>query len=866
MRIRRRTLVTALGAILPAVGAAPCAMAQDDSEEVLEEIVVTGTRTLTRTIASSPVPIDVFKGDEVRNIGTTDMDDVLRTLVPAYNVQRFPLDDEVSLIRPATLRGLPPDNTLVLVNGKRRHRGSVLAGGSQGVDISTIPAIAVERVEVLRDGAAAQYGSDAIAGVINFITRSADDGLMLEARTGQFYEGDGQSNRLSAHVGMPLTDSGALNLSLEYGNTDSTTRSEQRFDARALQDLGATGIPDPVQTYGQPIIDSDIKFFANAVVDIGESSELYGFGNYSVRDAAIQFFWRNPNSLPNVYNQGPNRFVLDLTPDMSGNCPTAGSPNAIPVPNRFFPTQEEFDANEIALAGLAADPNCFAFNEIYPNGFRPDYGADIEDWSTVVGFRGERDSGVRYDFSAAYGRNDIDYFISNTLNPSLGPDSPTSFRPGSNVQSEISLNADFVWPVEVSAFDAPLNVASGLEWRQETFETVAGEQASWLVGPYQAQGASIGSNGYPGFPPEQAGSWDRANWAAYLDLEADVTEKLLLGLAVRYEDFDDFGSTTNYKGTFRYWINDMFGVRASYSTGFRAPTPAQSNATRTQTLGFNDMLVQGGRIPPTNPVAAFYGGLPLEPEESENISVGITLQPLDDLLITADYFRIDVENGMGESPNFGLTPEDIADLIDLGVPGASDFLFVNFFVNGMDSKRDGFDIVATYNLDWERAGSTSLSLAWNRTEVDIVSMAFPNRIAAINLTGRPRDRSILTVNHNWSNFRFLARASYYSGWISGDTPGTDPADFAPVCADRADSPPNPFGTDECYGSTWMVDLEAAYTFADRYTVILGADNVFDEYPEEDFDYPDFSFGVRYPRDSPIGYNGGFWYLRLQAVF
>jgi iron complex outermembrane receptor protein len=307
----------------------------------------------------------------------------------------------------------------------------------------------------------------------------------------------------------------------------------------------------------------------------------------------------------------------------------------------------------------------------------------------------------------------------------------------------------------------------------------------------------------------------------------------------------------------------VFGVRGSYSTGFRAPTPAQSNSTRTQTTGFGDELVQGGRIPPTNPVAGFFGGLPLQPEESENLSLGITLQPLDNLLLTADYFRIDVDNGIGVSPNFGLTQDDIDELIAQGVPGASDFLFVNFFVNGMDSKRDGFDIVATYDLDWETAGSTSVSLAWNRTEVEIVSMSFPSRIAALELTGRPKDRGILTINHAWNDFRVLARASYYSSWISADFQGPDPT---PVCADRADSPPNPPGTDECYGSTWMVDLEAAYTFAERYTLIVGADNVFDQYPDEDFDYPDFSFGVRYPRASPIGYNGGFWYLRLRAVF
>ena len=840
------------------------AQAQDGSDESLEEIVVTGTRRLGRTIANSPVPVDVFKGEELENMGTGDMDDILRTLVPSYNVERLPLNDEATLIRPATLRGLPPDNTLVLINGKRRHKaGAILGASSQGVDMSVLPSIAFQRVEVLRDGASAQYGSDAIAGVINYITRDSSDGIVVELKTGEYYEGDGRSNRIGVNAGLPLADSGSLNLSLEYGNTDSTARSEQRFDAAALQALGQTGIPDPVQSYGQPIIDGELKFFASALMDIGAESELYAFGNYSQRDVSTEFFWRNPNSATNVYSRASNRLVLDLTSDLSGNCPTAGTPSGLPVPSMFFPTQAQYDANEAALAALAADPDCWTVNELFPNGYRPDYGADIADWSTVVGYRGERNSGFRYDFSAGYGTSDVAYSISNTVNASLGPETPTSFRPGSNTQSEINLNADFAWPVEIDFLASPLNVAAGLEWRQESFKTGAGDEASWIIGPYHVQGASIGSHGYPGFPPDQAGTWDRANWAAYLDFEADITEKLLFGLALRYEDFDDFGSTTNYKGAFMYRFNDVFAIRASYSTGFRAPTPGQSNATRTETTGFNGMLVQGGRIPPTNPVAVFFGGEPLLPEESKNISAGFTLQPLDNLTITADYYHVDVDDGMGRSPNYGLSPQDIADLVAQGVPGASDFSFVNFFINGTDTQRTGFDIVASYDMDWESAGNSTISLAWNNTETEVVWMRFPSRFRAVDLIGRPENRAIVTLNHNWNDFRFLARASFYDDWIDSNFGGTG---LEPNCADPAVGPPNPPGTDECYGDSWMLDIEVAYTFADRYTLIIGADNVLDEYPDEDLDYPGFSFGVRYPRASPIGYNGGFWYARLRAEF
>ena len=840
----------------------------DEADELLDEIIVTGTRTLNRTVADSPVPVDVIQGDAFQNIGTGDADDILRTLVPAYNVERLPLNDEASLIRPATLRGLPADNTLILINGKRRHKaGRITGGGTQGVDVGAIPGLAIQRVEVLRDGASAQYGSDAIAGVINYITRDDSEGATIEVRTGAFYVGDGQANRITGNIGLPLTDAGFLNLSVEYGSVDSTSRSEQRSDAAVLQDLGVEGIPTPVQNYGQPLVDGELKFFASGAIEIGEDSELYAFGNFVDKDVEIEFFWRNPNALTNTYTQGRprNRAVFDVTPDGTGNCPQAGGPNGIPVPDQLAPTQAEVDANAAALAALAADPNCWTVNEIYPSGFRPDYGADITDFSTVIGFRGQRDSGFRYDFSAAYGESDVDFRISNTLNPSLGPESPTSFDPGANVQSETNLNADFAWPVDVGLFDSPLNIGAGLEWREESFQTVAGEEASWIVGPLALQGASVGSNGYPGFSPSNAGTWDRANWAAYLDFEADITEDFLFGIAIRHEDFEDFGTTTNFKTALRYRFNDVFAIRGSYNTGFRAPTPGQSNSTVTQTRGFNGQFIQGGRIPPANPVAVFFGGQPLEPEESKNSSVGFSLEPLDNLTITADFFHIDVEGRIGTSRNFGISPQDVADLVAAGIPGATDFFFINYFTNGTDTVTEGFDVVASYNVDWGNAGSSNISLAWNQTDTEVVWQEIPRRNFKIELEERPLNRGILTINHNWRDFRFLLRASYYDEWADED--GFGLPETAPLnCADPSVGPPNPNGTDKCYGSSWMVDAEIAYTLRDRYTLIMGADNVFDEYPDEDLDYPGFAGGGRYPRQSPIGYNGGFWYLRLRAEF
>jgi iron complex outermembrane receptor protein len=824
---------------------------------------VVGSRRQTTTAVSSPVPVDNLRGDLIRNIGTSDMDDVLRTLIPAYNVRRLPLDDESSLVRPATLRGLPPDNTLILVNGKRLHRSAVLAGafgGAQGPDTSVIAPSSIDRVEVLRDGASAQYGSDAIAGVINFVTRDQSGGFSAEYRIGEFYEGDGRSERIALSGGLPLGQRGSAFATLEYGNTDKTVRAVQRFDARALEQLGAEGIPNPAQSWGQPTIKDDWRLFASLDMPVGESGEIYGFAHYASRKPEIEFFWRNPNGQFGVYTLGPERLVFDLTSDGSGNCPAPFTPGALPAPDFFFPTQQQYDADQAALALLAADPDCWTVNELYPSGYRPDFGADISDWGAVAGYRGEREDGLRYDLSLAAGESRVEYSLRNTLNPSLGSASPTEFSPGGTRQQEVNVNLDMAKPFNVGFLQSPLNVAWGLEWRDEIFEILPGDPASFEVGSLQSQGASIGSHGYPGYSPANAGEWSRSNWAAYLDLEADVTERLLLALALRYEDFEDFGSTHNGKAALRFQVSDWLALRASASTGFRAPTPGQSNFTRLLTELFDNELRQVGQIPPTNPVAQFYGGEALKPEESENLSAGLVLTPAERLYMTLDYFRIDLEDGIGLGPPFFVTPEDRQALIDLGVPGASDFAFIFFFANQFIARTEGFDVVVSYAIDWESAGTTRLNVAMNHTQVSLQTVSGANRRLIIDEEYQPRYRGNVTAEHEWRNLRLLARLSYYDDYVIADTFEGPPT---PICTSER---PNPEGTDECYSDKWVFDLEAAYTIAGNYTIVLGAENLFDTYPDKSYDYPDFSFGQVYHPASPFGYNGGFWYLRLRADF
>ena len=602
----------AAGGLAP--GAIPAALGQESGQdELIEEVVVTGSRRAPRSVGDSSAPIDVIGGDDFQNQGAHDMADLLRTLVPSYSVNTQPISDASTLIRPANLRGLPPDNTLVLLNGKRRHRsglvvvnsgGVELSHGSHGPDVSVIPAIALKQVEVLRDGAAAQYGSDAIAGVINFVLKDNAEGFTIEGRYGQTYEGDGENYKISANLGLPWGDQGFVNLSFETSGVEATSRTIQRSDAEGLIRLGNTAVLDPAHIWGSPEIDDDYKFFFNLGRDFGDNNHAYAFGNYAEREVLGGFFFRNPNGRGGVFTRGSDRLIGDMTPGPIGqtnegladgdgiDCPTlTPSTNGRDFSTREDnpPTAEELAAGiatatteQAALDAVIATPNCFVFNERHPGGFTPMFGGSVTDNSLVVGIRGETVNGVIWDLSTGYGSNELDFVIMNTLNASLGPDSPNDFKPGTFQQEEMSFNADFSYPVEIG-LASPLNVGFGFEYREEKYEIGQGNEESWIAGPYFSQGFGVGSNGFSGFSPQVAGKWDRGNYASYLDLEVDVTEDLLLGLALRLEDFDDFGATGNGKVSARYAFADSFAARFTASTGFRAPTPGQANLTNVST-------------------------------------------------------------------------------------------------------------------------------------------------------------------------------------------------------------------------------------------------------------------------------------------
>lgn len=835
------------------IGFTSNAIAQDDgAENDVEEVVVLGSRRAARSATDSAVPVDVIGGEDFVNQGSTDLSTLLRNVVPSYNVNTQAIADAATLVRPANLRGLAPDHTLVLVNGKRRHRAAVIswlgngvADGSQGPDISQIPAIALKQVAVLRDGAAAQYGSDAIAGVMNFVLNDSNEGASFEARYGEFYEGDGATYSIAGNAGFAFTDDGFFNVSFEYGETDETSRSIQRNDAQELIDTGNTDVNEPAQVWGQPIIDNDLKLVYNMAVSLDEDREFYAFGNYGNKTVDGGFFFRNPNTRAGVFANDGIRLIADLTPDGTGNCPTLLVPiTDINDPN-YDPQAIADDA--AALAALANNPNCFSFNELFPGGFTPRFGGTVNDFATTVGLRGVRDDGLNYDFSASYGRSHVDFTIRNTVNASLGPQTPTTFNPGAYEQVDKNFNADFSFPVDSDLFYSDLNVAFGAEYRSETFTVTAGDQASFEIGSLAAQGFSSASNGFPGFSNLAAGAFERSNFAAYVDFEADVTESLLVGLASRFEDFADFGTTINSKLTGRYEVSDAFALRGAWSTGFRAPTPGQSNAFNVSTQFEDGMLVNNGTIPSTNPIARTRGGTDLLPEESTNYTLGAVFN-VGEIDFTVDFFKIDLDDRLTLSQNNSLSQEEIDGLIASGVTSAANLRNFRFFTNGYDTVTEGVDIVATYSVELG-GGNTDFVLSFNHTETEVVSVdTFINEDGVVEPLlgaerileqerGLPETRWNFSANHTIGDWRFLSRLSHYSGIY--DT-----------------------GDNFFVGDNMILDAEVAYNFSDNYSVTLGAQNITDEYPDLNPAGGDGA-GNAYGQASPAGFGGGYYYLRFR---
>ena len=815
-------------------------------EGYTQSIVVVGSRAEPRTVTASAVPVDILSTPELTRQGGFNLQDQLRTIVPSFNVNMQPISDASTVVRPAMLRNLAPDHTLVLVNGKRRHRSAIIdwhggngvAFGSQGPDISTIPAIALRQVEVLRDGAAAQYGSDAIAGVINFQLKDAALGGAVWLNAGTHLEGDGETYSMAANIGLPLGSDGFANLSLEYGSANPTNRSAPRSDAIALRAAGnANVMSDTPQIWGSPDVAGDVKFFGNFGYTSDSGLQPYAHTNFARKRVTGGFFFRNPNTRSGVFSTDSGKTLLvgdrlwaeTGIPD-AGNCPTVPVRDNVP------------DSN--ALAAVAADPNCFTLYSRFPGGFTPNFGGEAQDISVVGGIRGVVGANLVWDASASVGQHEADLFINDTVNASLGYDTPTAFDLGGNRQREIGLNFD----VSYAATEI-VNIAAGAEWRHEQYRTTEGEPDSWTVGPYgRGQGFSAGSNGFFGYGPLAEGAWGRSNVAAYGDLELNgFDDRWRIGGAGRFEHFEDFGGTINGKLSARYAF-----VRASISSGFRAPTPGQQNGFNISTIfdpAIND-LVNNGTIPSISPLAALKGGLPLEPERSVNYTAGVVFDngPVD---FSADYFHVNVYDRIGITSNFSLTGDEIDSLLAQGIDSARDLRTFRFFTNAFDTASQGIDIVSTYTPLALR-GNTVLSFVFNYTDTQVTNnqkgLLNARRIAEYAYA-LPRTRWNVGIDQRIGRVQLLGRLSYYGGWYDWDS------GFGEIF--------DPSGGIEqgFFDGRPILDLEASIGLREDTTLVLGAQNVLDTYPQVSARAA--SVGEKYSEYTPWGFNGAYLYSRIE---
>ncbi|HUG97649.1 MAG TPA: TonB-dependent receptor [Gammaproteobacteria bacterium] len=849
--MRYPTLALACAAALCATPAGHRqAQAQDTSEQdTLEEIIVVGTRSLGRTALDSPVPVDAFSFSSMGETGQTEVGRMLQSLAPSFNFSSSTISDGTDALRPATLRGLGPDQTLVLVNGKRRH-GSALVHvnqsvgrGTAGTDLNAIPASAIKRIEVLRDGAAAQYGSDAIAGVINIVLHDHDDGGRVGGQAGQFTDGDGETWVTSYSQGFRLGNGGFINATLEYRDRGRTNRAGLAGDC-IYADTCVT-LPDGTKQTTDPreivfdrknfrIGDADseqVSAVLNLGLPVSTLVEAYGFATWSERENTSGGFYRNAGSA----TQNP-RFMFDGTPVNGGH-------------------------------GL------------YPDGFLPLINTDIKDLSTNAGVRGEFGDGWTWDVGAGWAENTFEFEISNSLNASMVSatgTSPTSARAGDLRLTQLTFDADVFKDLAWGS------IAFGAAYREEGYELNPGEVVSFAdfnpdVEEPAAPPGAAGIQVFPGFRPENKVDEDRDSVAAYLEVDYDAIDRWLFSGAVRFEDYSDFGSTFNAKAAAAFQATQMLRLRGSVSTGFRAPSLQQQffNSTSTQfvTIDGESVPQERGTFRNDSAVAQAIGIPQLKEETARNASVGFVLVPADAWTITADYYRIEIDDRIVISGSIGtgLDPELDAALASANANSAQ------FFLNAADTTTEGVDLVVTHSRDL-LGGDLSLSLAANYTDTSIDSvrppealanvpgiaeLVFPSLDQSILEEWQPHDRVNLTGSWDRGVFGLTVAVNRYGEYTVEEGIGAS--------VQR-----------QTYGAKTLVDLQFRYAFTDRLLGRIGGYNIFDITPDRNnigqarggriidgegnviVDSPGVFQYSR--RSAPFGFNGAHFYAGLNYDF
>jgi iron complex outermembrane recepter protein len=891
----------------PAFAQAPAATPTAASTE---EIIVTGTRATNRTVASSNVPIDVISSTAITNQGFSETNKVLNQLVPSFNFPQPSVTDGTDVIRPATLRGLGPDQTLVLINGKRRHVSALLningsvGRGSAAVDMNLIPTLAIERIEVLRDGAASQYGSDAIAGVINVQLRKASDGGRVTASFGtyvttldrvanvtglvtsagqpvldtadtRFFQGvsdgnrtarDGDTYTVAANIGLPV-GSGFINVTAEYRDRDATNRAG--FDLRPNYNRISTAAPFDAREltfnrlnfrYGEADT-KDYNVFINAGLPLGEAFELYAFGNYGRRDGLSAGNYRQQLS-------ANNRNFAVLTP------------NTAPSAANFVP--------------LTAD------------GFLPEIDTALRDYSVTAGIKGDL-AGWRADLSVNRGVNTFDFGVANSLNTSFGTASQNRFDSGGLKFGQWLVNLDLSRDFDVSAFAGPVTLSFGGEYRNENFKIRPGELQSYAAGPLAQspvtttaancvtlQGVFTAANGrcafpgrvaipgaqvFPGFPPSAQTNASRNSQAAYLEFDSNVTEKLNITAAGRFEHFSDFGNTVIGKLAARYEFVEGFALRGALSNGFRAPSLHQQYFTTTSTNFTNGVPLEVVTLANRSPAALALGSRPLRAEKSLNMSVGLTMKPLSNFTVTVDYYNIRVKDRIVLTENLGAAGTGSATVLAavrnlLDTNGFQSIGSARFFINGLNTRTQGIDIIGNYVLNTDDIGKLTFSVGYNLNTTNILERknelgplaAVPGvvlfgRLEGLRITdGQPKNKLNLSTDWDFGRFGATLRTTRYGEVISpGNTvPVADPTSLVALGPD-----------DLVLSPKWVTDMEVRFNVIENLQLAVGANNLFDVYPDRlptgtrptGGQYPvNFNY-FPYSNFSPFGFNGRYLYAR-----
>lgn len=800
---QRALLASALMAAL-----AP-ASAQQTADN-MSQVVVLGSRTQAKTALDTAVPVGLINSKDIQSAGTLELGKVLQDLDPSFNFTSTFVSDGTDIIRPATLRGLGPDQLLVLINGKRRHQQALvnvqqtIGRGSAGTDINAIPLSAIQSIEVLRDGAAAQYGSDAIAGVINIILKKGAGNGTLSASAGTTDEGDGDTYSASANRGFALgADGGYLNLSVEARKRDETNR--------AGPDTLRVSPPRVTQRLGDSNAKDYYLWMNSAIPTAG--GELYAFGGASKRKGDSGGFFRPAEDARNV-------------------------------------------------------------PEVYPNGFLPNIVTTVQDASLAVGYRHDLPNGWNADVSVNHGRSQLKFHERNSINVSYwyeNGESPTSADTGTLKFEQTTFNLDFKGPVNV--LGGELFVAAGFEWRRDNYEIEAGDPVSYQYGRTnnpaiiirdQSGGiAASGIQGFPGYTPGTAVDEGRHNTAYYLDLERRFGDSVTLGAAARHERYSDFGNTTIGKLSLRWDPSRTIGIRGSASTGFRAPGVQQKFYSSVSTnLNAAGVLTETLTAREDSAVTRAFGIAPLQEETSKSASIGMILRPTQGFSLTADVYRTKIDDRIVFSSNIAPEGGPCPTPASCPIRAILDPLRVGqaqFFTNAINTTTTGFDLVAQQTI--RGSGSTlvlSGQLGFNKTEVDdrhsqspvlTGAQLFDDAQVTLIERGQPRKHHVVSADYTTGPWNVTARANYF-GEVQGQ------GFTAPFV--------------QTWAAKWIVDLTGRYAFDKKLSLSAGVNNLFDTYPtrwdpERAAPFPQMGFTHCW-ETCPFGMNGRSAYVKADYTF